>query len=803
MISNFIYIQDNKFVGNNGVYGVGYKINLLQKYSLGKEDFEELHQIWTKAFAMLENAIILKSDFYLPSSFDTSNFSELNFLQKDTKEHFKDRPFLMHNAYIFFIKADFDTYLNTGWYNPFARVRKKEFDAFEQQQELFFAEVRNAIAFIQGKKFLGKENISFEAMNQEELIAYENMYFSGLAKGFTTNVFTKDKEVYSGDKKVGVFTVDNEVRFPQFLNDCIVDQDYSSNKYKYYKNYADSFSFNLDFAHVYNQIFFIDNTARSIKELERVHQDLKRNRSWNKQNEIASDQIQEILDSLIKNEDRRIIRGSFSVMIFEEDKFLYEKQKEKVLSTFADLEIVPHYLSSSDRIKSNYFLNFPIYTPYLNDKQLYKLPLDCACCFVTNTTHYSNDKEGVLFTSRVQNVPVTLDNYFEDKKYDNARNSIIIASTGYGKSTLVNHLVRNYYDRGDKTIIIDYGGSYSKLGIFFNDEVSYITYQDNKPLGFDIFDLIYSNTGQQQELSANDIEVISQYILFHTGIEHSKEEIEVMKRIVAHYVEIESERACFHSFYNFLSFSKDNLLNSLDIDQKYFDLPKFLLVTEDFSENGSLSFIYEQSEDKMVDKTTKAITVFELEEASKNPIVLKLLLYLSNVVIDREILKDQTIRGHIIFDEVAKMYKFDGILEQVELHYQTVRKKEAEITQVLQTIHQLPENNKSKAIIENTQVLYVLYAKDYKPIQQAFNLSEHALHEMQSLQGKFEGEKPHYSELWIMRGKHHAVYRLELPPKVFWQYQTDGAKNAVLMQEYKKTKNLQTAIENIIENEKK
>lgn len=798
MNSNFIHIENNTFLGSNGVFGVAYQIEPLQKYSLGSEDFESVHQMWVKAFSLLENAVIVKMDVYLPDTYDTSKFEDLNFLQNATKDYYKDRPCLEHRTYIFFLKPDFDTFLNANWHNPFKWVKKGTFEKLEQEQIAFVQEVKNAVAFVEGKKFSNNDSFVFNKLSEKELIAFENLYFSGLAEGFTTNIFTQNKEVYTGDKHIGVFSVDNEANFSSFLHDSILDKDYSTNKYKYYKNYADNFSFNLDFAHIYSQVFFIDAHKRTVNELERSYDNLFRNRSWNRQNELSAQQVKEVLEDLIKNEERRIIRGSVSVMIFEEDAKVFQKQKDAVVNAFNELDITPHYLSNTNRRKSDYYLHFPVFSPYMNDKQLFKLPLDCACCMISNTGHYKDDEQGILFTSRIDNRPTIVDTYFEDKKYENARNAMLIASTGHGKSTLINHLVRNYYEAGEKVVIIDYGGSYKKLAEFYNNDVSYITYKEGNSLGINIFDLGLEN-GVFRELTSDELDKITDYILIHTGVEHPKEEIDVLKKLVEKYYNTELEVPNFHGFYEFLNYGKTTLLQDLGIDSKYFDINRFLLVTEQFSSKGKLGFIYNQEAEAIFNQDIeKAITIFEFENATQNEIILQLLLFLTDVIIDKQILKDESVRGHIIFDEIAKMYKFKGILEKVELFYQTVRKKEAEITQVLQTIHQLPKSEAGKAIIENTQVLYVLYAKDYEPIKQAFNLSQHAIYEMQSLQGKFKGEKPYYSEIWLLRGEHHAVYRLELPPEVYWAYQTEGKKNALLMNYLEEYGNLEMAIEKMI-----
>src|SRR5690606_39052093 len=150
------------------------------------------------------------------------------------------------------------------------------------------------------------------------------------------------------------------------------------------------------------------------------------------------------------------------------------------------------------------------------------------------------------------------------------------------------------------------------------------------------------------------------------------------------------------------------------------------------------------------------------------------------------------------FDEFAKQLKFEGILTKVEYFFQAVRKQNSAIGIVLQSITQLPENTTARSIIENTQMLYVLNAKDYREIQKRFHLSEHAYNQLVSIQSNFSAEQP-YSETFIMRGNVHGVYRLETPKEVFWAYQTEGSKNQKLMKHYEELGDMEQAISKMLD----
>lgn len=795
MHSNFLHIEDNFFIANNGVFGVAYKLELPEKYALSEQDYENIIDAWKKALMPINDAIILRQDFFISDKYDTSKWESNNFLQESTKEHFKNRKYLKHYAYLFCMQADFNTYKNIGWYNPFKSVNKSVFEGISDKQESFKKDVRDALNYISNKKF-GNNNISFLKFTQKDFINYENFYFSGLAQGFTTNVFTENKKVYTGDKQIGIFSVNHESAFSDTMYSCIQDDEYSG-QYTFYKSYGENFGFNLQFDHIYTSVFFIDEQRKVRAELQNNVEVLQKSKSWSTENEVAFKDSSNTLEELHLNDDVMIIRGFNSISFFGDNDKDFEYKRELIKSAFND-SVRPHYSGKSDRIKSDFYLSFPTFAPYLNDKQTYRVPIEVACSFLQNTSHYKDDTEGLIFTSRIDNMPTFLDDYFENKKYDNARNGIIIAPTGYGKSTLFNHKVRYNHERGDKTVIVDFGGSYANYSKFYPNDVVNISFEHGKSLGYDFFNIAYAqDLGIYESLTATELDRLTDLVILHTGEIYTPLQKEVINKFISFYYEKSTVKS-FHSFYDFLVDNQSTIYEETNIDPSFFNISEFLLLLKKFSKDGEFNFLYKPTDESLLDISTKAIVIFEIEQASKNPIILKVLLNLIDIMIDRNILTDKNVRGHIYIDEIAKLYKYEGVIEMVELFYQTVRKKNASIFQVLQAISQLPEGKTAQSIIENTQVLYVLNAKNYEPIKNAFNLPDNAVYMMQSLQSKIQGEAPLYTELFVMRGKSFKVVRLELPPEVFWTYQTDGEKSVILLDEYEKTGNdMVQAVKNI------
>ena len=175
------------------------------------------------------------------------------------------------------------------------------------------------------------------------------------------------------------------------------------------------------------------------------------------------------------------------------------------------------------------------------------------------------------------------------------------------------------------------------------------------------------------------------------------------------------------------------------------------------------------------------------------------MLQLISITIEQVIWNDRSTKGYIFFDEVAQQFQWEGMLRRIAYFYQAIRKHSGSIGIVLQSESQLPESNLSNSIIENTQVIYVLNSKNFKALADRFGMSEHAYYQMTSLNSDVsaENDRP-YTEIFIMRGNHHQVYRLEVPKKVFWAYQTEGQKNEQLMRYYEELGDMEKAIDKMM-----
>ncbi len=788
MSDKYIYLENNKIVFSNGVFGMAYKLELPEKYSLGGEDYASLNEYWNKALKDLPvGSMFYKQDIFLKKKFDASGFRNTNFLENETQKHFNGREFLDHNCYLFFILPSQEI-INNSLINPFKKLNKKVFEGFDVKIDAFISSVQETINYLNSIKLQGGNRIVVEEMDEYILKNYYELYFNLFDETKISDRFFNHNNINIGERYAAMICMLDEEKLPETFSTHRKDKYLSNDKTVFYKNYGENFSYDLDFSHIYNQICVIDDNRKHLDELRKRNEQLKKSSSFDKQNLHFAQVTDEIIKDLVENIDTiRMIRGHNNIVVIADSEQELYNNVLKVNEQFRDIDIKP-YVPSGNYMNALYNNSFPFFSQYLTESQLYIASLEMFCTFLNNTSNYKNDPTGILYNSRLGNVPVYLDTWDEKKKHVNARNFFILAPTGFGKSFNANHIITSNYSQGIKQVIVDLGGSYKKIAALFPDDTAYITYENGKSIGVNPF-LI-------DEVTTEKIEELVEFVGIHykRGLEVSEMEKTSLKILIeSYFTKHTSEYRSMPDFVLYVKY-KPTILSDLGIKDEFFNREEFLHLMGEFVENGAYAFLYKQSENDLGEELKdKKIIVFELDQARGNQLLLTVMLQLVFTTINKTIWSDKSTKGVILFDEVAEQLQWDGVLRRIQYFYQAIRKQNGAIGIILQSESQLPENPLSKAIVENTQILYVLNAKDYRSLQKRFDLSEHAYYQMCSIQSNFSAERP-YSEVFIMRGKTHQVYRLEVPKQVYWAYQTEGADNQKLLNIYEETQNMEKAI---------
>ncbi|MDY3538180.1 DUF87 domain-containing protein [Riemerella anatipestifer] len=791
--------MENYIYGEQGSFVLGFRLKMPEKYSLGEEDYDNINSIFSKALRDLPTgSIFFKQDIFLEDRFSTQNFPARNFLEQKTKDYFNNLEYLSHTSNLFFILPNQSIELKT-LKNPIRPPQKKGFVEFDTKIKSFIISVKQAIDFIKNSKLSGGKRFEIKPLDKGYMEQYYNYINGGLNADYNVDIRNDWEYLRVGNKYATVMMFSSEENFPENLATCRVDGDISNDKAKFFKNYGDNFSFDLGFTHIYNQIAVIDDSKHHYNQATKNYDNLNKFRKFDKRNEYWGKVTEKLVEEMAKNADtERIIRGHNNIVIFANSKEELQSRVNLVVGKFQDIDIKADR-PYGDNLMALYEYSFPLNSHLFIDEHYYVSNLEVFSSFMCVAGHYNNDRKGIRLNSRFKEMtPVVVDVWDEEKKYMYARNFFILSHTGGGKSFMANHIISDYYSNGVKQVIIDLGGSYRKLATLFPNDIAYFTYQEGDNLGLNPFEL-----KNGEALTTEKINELVEFIGVHFRREEAMTEQEraVLRRIVELYYNNIKTNHSLPSFINSFIIDKDAIIEHLDIKKEFFNADEFVLLMSEFVNGGAYSFLYDDTKSSFgADLYNKKIIVFELDSIRNNKLLLSIMLQLISTAIDKMIWQDKSTRGQVLFDEVAEQLKWDGMLRRIQWFYQAIRKQNGAVGIVLQSVSQLPNNELSNAIIENTQVLYVLGAKDYKAIQNRFNLSEHAFYQMSSIQSNFGEEvKRPYSEFFVLRGETHQVYRLEVPKEVWWAYQTEGAKNNLLLKIYDEVGVMEKAIDIMIE----
>lgn len=778
-----------------------FALDLPEIFTLSPEDYLNIHDFWYRTIKYLPaNTFVHKQDIFLNQKYQGNELPEDTFLQKSTKDHFQGRPFISHMAYLFIGFSPKGTLNQTGIQNPFKNVpnRKKLVEEFERDNS-FISEVAKSIEFLNSSKY-----VMAHPIHEDEIHTLIQSYYNGFDPNKYVDTSMDEKvgtkggsynTIGVGNRRVGVFTLNDIKQFPDYVDIYKLDNDYSSKKFKIFKGASDDFGFKMPFDHIYNQVIFIDDHSEHKKQLESRKEHLIGAKGFGTDNKTAADSLTEYLEELSKDESKKIVRGHSNIIYYADNENEFETFTNVISTVYRSLDYKPHY-PNKNALQEIYLKSVFPYTSTLSNNNLFRSELQIALSLFLNITSYKSDDEGVVFSDRIFNVPIKRDIRDEAKKRIKAWNFFIFAPTGEGKSVLAQHIFRQLNEQGKKLVIFDIGGSFKKLSYLVpKDKCIFFSYEHGQPLGLNPFQI--ENISELNSEKQNSLADFVFNLWFPDKNPENSDRTILIKLLHTYYINVDQNHS-FPSFYNFLKANRSSLLEKLGIDARFFDLDSFLLMTDKYV-SGEYSFLFDTAEDFSDKLQDKDLVIFEFEKANNNVVLLSLLLQLGNEAVDKIILEDRSIDGVVFYDELAKFIKDDSIRNRVTHYYQTNRKHSASVGTALQTPEQLPEGPDTNAMIENSQVVYILHnEKGYEPIVRRFNLSEHQHNILKSITPNLKAKNP-YTEFALIIGRDIWIMRLELSKEAFYAYQTDGREYEAIMKLYEENQSMEMAINQFVQ----
>tara|TARA_E500000318_G_scaffold112008_1_gene133333 strand:+ start:17321 stop:19534 length:2214 start_codon:yes stop_codon:yes gene_type:complete len=729
-------------------------------------------------------------DIFLKEPFDGSFLPNDTFIQKRTQKHYDGREHFIHYPFLFIGNRGGSFLKNSGIHNPFRKLpnREKLIAEFERDN-LFMEDSTKAVDFINTSR-----HIRAVPMSEDEIFALQENYFNAFQAGkfVSTDMRAKSNKrsaIEVGGKLVGGYSLDNIKQFPDFVDISKIDPAYSSKKYKFYKGLADDFGFRLPYNHVYNQIIYLEDHSLKKEQLKETSRKLKGSRGFDIENEEKGKILSDYVKELGRDEMRILTQGHTNVIFYADSDNEFAKCARQIETIFKTHDFKPIY-PSRRRLKEIYMNSFPALSGSLSKQRMYDSELEINLALFLNVTTYKNDNEGVVFSDRLYNIPVVRDVRDFEKKRIKAWNFTMYGPTGEGKSVLAQHIVRQFNEFGYRNVIFDIGGSFAKLALLLPKEKSlFVSFEPGKPLPLNPFRINGTIDSQQLTDLSNFVFKLWQ----PEGDITDNIQTSLIRLLETYFKEVISNHS-YPSFYTFVHENKEKLLEFLKIESRFFDMDNFLFLCSKYVGEGQYSYLFSGTDDvsHLIDE--KEYIVFEFDKAQEDPVALSILMLMGSQAVKKLIWENKSIPGVIFYDELAKFIKYKSIRDTVVFFYQAIRKQNAAVGSSLQSPAQLPIGEDTDAMIDNTQVLYVLYnEKGYEPLVKRFNLSEHQHNILKSLTSINDGDKD-FTEFALIIGSEIWPMRLELPSVVLKLYATDGAEYDQIMKAYEKSGDMEKTI---------
>ena len=380
--------------------------------------------------------------------------------------------------------------------------------------------------------------------------------------------------------------------------------------------------------------------------------------------------------------------------------------------------------------------------------------------------------------------------------YVNNHNAVISATTGAGKSFLVNYIVFNNYASGAAVRIIDIGGSYKKLVKMLGAKYIDVGSGDKKKICLNPFSFIREPKDDIPPI----VEVVSRMVYTAEKRTPSQTEVTILKNAVLWAYQQKGNNAGIDDVYEYLNvFPK--YAENFD-----FDCEDKKECAEDIKVQAhTLAFnIYDFTSDGMYgqyfngeatfDISTDDLVVLELERLKTMPDLFEVVtLQVINAIASDLYLSKRDRPRFIIFDEAWQFLNDASALQRIiEEGYRKARKYHGSFTVVIQSdLDMLKFGGVGKVIFGNSEFKLKLESGDYEQARKdgILDYDDFTMRVLKSV----KSNKPKYSEIFVdSKTLGMGVVRLCVDPYSYFVY-TSEAKEYMEIEKIVETKGVSYA----------
>lgn len=775
---------------------VAYRVELPELFTVTSAEYEAIHSAWAKAVRVLPNySIVHKQDWFTEENYTPEiNSEDLSFLSRSFERHFNERPFLNHTCYLFLTKTTKERAKAQSNFNALTRgfIIPKEMQDRETAVKFLesceqFERIMNDSGFI-----------TLTRLTNDEIVGTKNsagiveQYFS-LSQDNTTCL--QDMELKPGEMKIGekvlcLHTLSDTDDLPSNVRSDTRFERLSTDRSDCRLSFAAPVGILLSCNHIYNQYIFLDDSTENLKRFEKQARNMHSLSRYSRSNQINKEWIEDYLNEA-HSYGLTSVRAHCNIIAWSDDREELKRIRNDVGSQLALMECKPRH--NTVDTPTLYWAGIPGNEADFPAEESFYTFIEQALCFFVEETNYKSSPSpfGIKMVDRLTGKPLHLD--ISDLPMKTGaitnRNKFVIGPSGSGKSFMLNHLVRQYYEQGTHVLLVDTGNSYQGLCNLIHQKTNgedgiYFTYTEEEPIAFNPF---YTEDGVFDIEKKESVKTLILTLWKRDDEPPTRAEEVALSNAVNLYLEFLKKfpdvKPSFNTFYEFIDEDYREILEEKNTREKDFDIHNFLNVLEPYYDGGEYDFLL--NSDKQLDLLNKRFIVFELDNIKDNRVLLPIVTIIIMETFINKMRRLKGIRKMILLEEAWKAISKEGMAEYLKYLFKTVRKFFGEAVVVTQEVEDIISSPIVKdTIINNADCKILLdqrkYINKFDSIQALLGLTDKERAQILSI-NMANNPNRRYKEVWIgLGGTQSAVYATEVSLEEYYTYTTEETEKLEL-----------------------
>lgn len=371
---------------------------------------------------------------------------------------------------------------------------------------------------------------------------------------------------------------------------------------------------------------FLDNSDENLRQFERTARNMQSLAQYSRSNQINKEWIDDYLNEA-HSFSLTSIRAHFNVMAWGEGSEELKQIRNDVGAQLALMGCTPRH--NTVDVPTLFWAAIPGNEGDFPAEESFYTFLEQGLCLFNEETNYRSSLSpfGIKMADRVSGIPIHLDisDYPMKKGWISNRNRVVIGPSGGGKSFILNHICRQYYEQGAHIVIVDTGNSYQGLCSLIRQKTKgrdgiYFTYQEDAPVAFNPF---FVEDGVYDVEKRESLKALLLTLWKRESEEPTRaEEVALSNAVNLYLSQLKTGTAVtpsFNTFYEFVATDYRRLLEKKRVREKDFDIENFLNVLEPYYRGGEYDYLL--NSDKQLDLLDKRFIVFELDNISENKVL--------------------------------------------------------------------------------------------------------------------------------------------------------------------------------------